>query len=257
MRIPSAVRIIPAVLAVAAAGCSLLPAAGAVPYPDGCEGFGFSARRCAAIVAKARESLTTEPAQIELLEPEQDSATPGGNQVARVAFTLADGSRVVTPVTCVGVPDGPQDSVCQEPRLATLSRVDHDVPCAGEPPDGCPSQIVPSEAAVAASKPLEIAALDVPIDGVGHHEVKVGDLTLPNGYVTRVEARVVNDQPDNFWIADGIVLDLRPDAGRPPFGNVYERPLVEGVEHAELWLVFDVTEASPGAVLHLADVVAR
>jgi hypothetical protein len=36
-----------------------------------------------------------------------------------------------------------------------------------------------------------------------------------------------------------------------------ERPLVAGVEQATLWLVFDVTEASPGAVLRLADIVVQ
>ena len=243
--------------AAALGGCSLVPAAAPVTYPAGCHAFGFSERRCAAIVAEARGSLQEEPTRIELLEAEQGSVSLGGNQVARVVFTLDDGSTVVEPVTCVGVPDGPDDWVCQEPRLGVGSAVSHDVPCPGEPPDGCPSQIVPDGAASAASKALQVAALDVPIDGIGHREVKVGDVTLPNGYVSVLDARVVNDQPDDFWIGGTILLELRSDPGRPPFGNVYERPLVPGAEHAELWLVFDVTEASTGAVLHLADIVAR
>lgn len=239
------------------AGCSLAPPAAAVPYPAGCQVLEFSARRCAAVVEKARESLTEEPAGIGLLEGVPDSGSLSRHQVARVVFTLANGSTLVQAVDCVGIPSGPDDAVCQEPRLTVVSQVDHDVPCAGEPPDGCPSPIVPDAAAVALSKPLQVPRVDVPIDAIGHREVKVGDLTVPNGYVSAVEARVVNDQPTDFWISDTILLDLRPDPGRPPFGNVYNRPLVDGVEHAELWLVFDVSEASPGAVLHLADVVAR
>jgi len=240
------------------AGCSLLPQAGPVPYPEGCGSFGFSARRCAAVVARARESVAEEPTLIELLQPEPNQIKLGGYQLLRVVFTLADGTQQVTPVTCIGIPDGPGDWVCQEPRLDLETHVDHDVPCDGPEPDDCPRQIVPDPAAVAAAHPLHVPRLDIPVDTVGHREIKVGDVTLPNGYVTRVGAQVLNDQPDDFWIADTMWLDLRPvDPARPPFANVYQRPLVDGVEEAELWLTFDVTEASPGAVLHLADIVAE
>jgi hypothetical protein len=81
---------------------------------------------------------------------------------------------------------------------------------------------------------------------------------LPNGYVTTLDARILNDRPDDFWVHDGIKLDLRPDdPSRPPFGNVYQREPVEGAEAATLWLVFDVTDAQPGAVLHLADIAVE
>lgn len=242
-------------------GCALLPTARG-PYPDACASFEFSPRRCSGIVEAARGSATdrlvSDPVSIELLAPERDSASLGGYEVVRVVFELADGTSVVEPVMCVGVPHGPDDAVCQEPRLAIATDVDHDVPCSGEPPEGCPSPIVPDPAAVQAARPLRLAALAVPIEGLGRHEVELGRVGLPNGYVTRLDARIVNDQPTDFWITSEIRLELRPDdAARPPFGNVYARPLVDGVEDATAWLVFEVTEASPGAVLKLADIVAE
>ena len=81
---------------------------------------------------------------------------------------------------------------------------------------------------------------------------------LPNGYLDTLRADVADPRPTDFWLDDPIRLDLRPDdPSRPPFGNVYERGTVEGVEGASLWLVFDVTEVSPGAVLRLVDIDVR
>jgi hypothetical protein len=247
------------VMSALVGGCGLLPAARG-PYPGGCASFEFSPRRCSAIVEAARASaadrLVSEPVSIELLEG--DWSDIGGYEVVRVVFELADGTSVEEPVVCIGVPHGPDDAVCQEPRLAIATNVDHDVPCTGEPPEGCPSPIVPDPAAVQAARPLRVPALVVPIEGLGHHEVELGRVGLPNGYVTRLDATIVNDQPTDFWITPEIRLELRPEGdARPPFGNVYMRSLVDGVEEATAWLVFEVTEASPGAALKLADIVAE
>ena len=256
---------IPAAIAIAivafVSGCGQVAGAAPVSYPAGCDSFGFSARRCAAIVDRARETaggrLAGAPVSIGLEAPDESTNRLGGGEIARVVFGLADGTRLVEPVVCVGVPAGPGDAVCQEPRLVVTSSVSHDVPCTGEPPAGCPSQIVPDARAVDAARPLRLATTDIPIAGHGRQAVELGTVGLPNGYVSRIEAHVVNDQPSDFWVADATVrLELRPaDPTRPPFGDVYERPLVDGVEEATAWLVFDVTEASPGAVLHLADIV--
>ena len=71
-------------------------------------------------------------------------------------------------------------------------------------------------------------------------------------------AAIADERPTDFWIDEPIRLELRPsDPTRPAFGNVYERGTIEGVEDATVWLVFDVTEVSPGAVLHLVDVEVR
>ena len=165
---------------------------------------------------------------------------------------------MVEPVRCIGIPNGPDDASCWEPFIGVQSMVNHDVPCPGEPPDGCPSPIVPDAAALAAARPLELAVLDIPIDRLGHHEVKIGEVGLPNGYVTTLQAALAEDRPTDFWIDGDVRLELRPaDPDRPPFGNVYERGTIEGVEDATVWLVFDVTEVSPGAVLHVVDIEVR
>ena len=178
------------VAAVVLAGCDALSGPGGAPYPASCGSFEFSERRCAAVVARARQTaagqVTSEPVGIGLLHSEDGSAQLGGYQVARVVFTLSDGTRVVEPVMCIGVPDGPGDAVCQEPFISVQGDASHDVPCTGEPPEGCATPIALDPAAVAAARPLQLATFDVPLDHVGHHEVKVGDVGLPNGYVDRV-----------------------------------------------------------------------
>jgi hypothetical protein len=161
-------------------------------------------------------------------------------------------------VMCVGVPSRPGDAVCQEPRIGIAGSADHDVPCTGEPPDGCATPIVLDATAVAAARPLQLATFDVPLDRMGHYEVEIGEVGLPNGYLTSLHAGLAEDDPSDFWMVEAIRLEVRPaDPARPRFGNVYERPLVEGVEDATVWLVFDVTEVSPGAVLHVVDVDVR
>ena len=250
------------VAAIVLAGCDALTGPGGAPYPASCGSFEFSERRCAAIVARARHTaagqVASEPVGIGLLHSEDGSAQLGGYQVARVVFTLSDGTRVVEPVMCIGVPDGPgmrsarSRSSGSRATRATMSRAP------ATPPEVCATPIALDPAAVAAARPLQLATFDVPLDQVGHHEVKVGDVGLPNGYVTALRAAVGDTHPTDFWLDEPIRLELRPsDPSRPPFGSVYERGTVEGVEDASLWLVFDVTEVSPGAVLRLTDIDVR
>lgn len=59
-------------------------------------------------------------------------------------------------------------------------------------------------------------------------------------------------------IPDGVRLEIEPtDPLRPPFGNVYERGLIAGVEEVVAHLRFDVVAAPAGAVLQVRDVVVR
>jgi len=250
------------VVAGVVAGCDMLSGPGGAPYPASCASFEFSERRCAAIVARARQTaadeVSSEPLGIGLLHPENGSAQLGGYQVARVVFTQSDGTRVVEPVMCIGIPDGPGDAVCQEPSIGIAGGANHDVPCTGEPPEGCATPIVLDPEAVAAAHPLQLATFDVPLDHIGHYEVRVGEVGLPNGYLDVARAGVAEERPIDFWMDEPIRLEIRPsDPDRPPFGNVYDRGTVEGVEDASVWLVFDVTEVSPGAVLHLVDIDVR
>ena len=251
-----------AVATVILGGCDALSGPGGAPYPASCASFEFSERRCAAIVARARQTaadrVTSEPVGIGLLHQEDGSAQLGGYQVARVVFTLSDGTRVVEPVMCVGIPNGPGDAICQEPAIGIASGANHDVPCTGEPLEGCATPIVLDPDAVAAARPLQLATFDVPLDHIGHYEVQVGEVGLPNGYLDVARAAVADERPTDFWMDEPIRLEVRPtDPSRPPFGNVYERGTIDGVEEATVWLAFDVTEVSPGAVLRLIDIDVR
>lgn len=92
-------------------------------------------------------------------------------------------------------------------------------------PAGC---IVPTPlptyepAALAASVPLRVAALDIPLT-VGPKTVYVGQATIANGVlqeatfsVAGIPDGVVGMPPAGFTVADAITLDVRPaDAGRP------------------------------------------
>jgi len=208
--------------------------------------------------AAASDRLVEEPISIALSPPDQGEASLGGGEVVRIVFALPDGEIVVQPVSCIGIPNGPNDAACQEPFVEIRGGANHDVPCEGEPPDGCATPIVLDPEAVAAARPLRLAAFDIPLERLGHHEVEVGRVGLPNGYVTELQAAVGDAHPTDFWVGDAIRLELRPtDPDRPPFGNVYERGTIEGVEEAGVWLVFDVTELSPGAILRVVDIAVR
>ena len=99
-------------------------------------------------------------------------------------------------------------------------------------------------------------ALDVPIDRLGRYEINVGQSGLPNGYLSKRQFIVPDTRPTDFWIRGGIYLDLRPPIGRPPVGSVYRDPF-KGTEPVDVFLVFEVTETSPGAVLKIRDLVVE
>jgi hypothetical protein len=234
-------------------------------YPTACADFGFAARRCAAIVARARDEASIDAARVagvELLAPPREGGVKlGGLMVAQVRFKLGDGASITQDVWCKGV--WPSDDLaCQEnPELEVFTGIDHDVPCTGEAPNGDPAgcatiPATPPPAAIAAARPLHVAALDVPLDRLGRYEIKVGQSGLPNGYLTKRQFIVPDTRPTDFWIRGGIYLDLRPPMGRPPVGSVYRDPFT-GTEPIDVFLVFEVTETSPGAVLKIRDLVVE
>jgi hypothetical protein len=52
-------------------------------------------------------------------------------------------------------------------------------------------------------------------------------------------------------------LDIRPTvAGRPPVGSIY-RDVFKGPEPVDVFLMFEVTETSPGAVLQVRNLVVE
>jgi hypothetical protein len=247
--------------AVALAGCGIAnwfgPTGGV--YPGACEELGFKARQCAAIVDRAAQDAGIKAdavASIDILPPASDaSVTLGGRMIARVRFHPTSGATRIQEVWCIGV-GSPDSLVCEaDPQIRISARIDHDVPCdagvcATLPP-------TPRPASVAKARALHVATLDIPVDHVGHYEIDAGPAGLPDGALSERSATLADTRPQDFWTQGDIKLEVRPVlAGRPPVGSVYRDPF-DGVEPVEAFLVFDVYETSPGAVLQVRDIVVR
>jgi hypothetical protein len=181
----------------------------------------------------------------------------GGRQVGLVRLELSSGDFVDEAVRCVGVS---VNRACVESVTIQLGGigVDRDVPCAGEPPTGCATPPpTPEPAAVAASKPFSLASLDIAIDRKGRYEVELGTASLPDGYLSDRSFSLANPAPEDFWIDDGVLLQVRPDlSGRPPVGSVYRDPY-DGPEPVTIFLVFTVTDLDAPSVLQVRDVIVR
>jgi hypothetical protein len=247
-------------LVVLLSGCGVIPFGANLPRAAGCAALDFPDRRCRAIVERARGSAPISGRQViaaTVLPPPPPDDRLGGWMVARVQFDFADGQTDIEDVWCrLGSGD---DLACDsDPKIRLSSRIDRDVPCAREAPNGCATlPPTPGPAAIAAAQPLRVAVLDIPLDHTGKYEVKVGSASLPNGYLGRREFDVADVRPTTFWIAGGILLDVRSTVpGRPPIGSIY-REGFKGTEPVDVFLTFDVTETSPGAVLQVRELVVQ
>jgi hypothetical protein len=232
------------------------------PYPDGCAGLGFELARCEAIVARALATSGVDPdsvASVDVLERARDDPVRlGGYMLARVRLHLSDGSEHLEEVWCTGI-GMPDDRVCAaDPVIFVGAGLSYDVPCTGPAPGACATlPPTPRPEVVAIARPLEVAALDVPLDRTGLYEIPVGDAGLPDGALTEASLRLAQPRPTTFWIMGGVRLEVRPQVpGRPPIGNIHRDPF-PGVEPVEAVLVFEVTEVSPGATLEVRDIVVR
>lgn len=249
------------VASVALAGCGLIglggPSGG--PYPGACADLGFGERQCKAIVERARGDVGLypfAPTSIDILPPPNDGqASLGGGMISRVRFHLADGMERTVEVWCVGV--GDPDGACSssDPTITIgAGHVDGDVPCTGEAHETCASfPPTPRPEVVAKARPLRVPVLDIPLDHVGSYRIEVGEVGLPDGAFTGSSASVADERPTSFWI-EGAQLVIEPvDPARPPIGSILREPF-DGVERARVFLDFDVTEFTPGAVLQVRDI---
>jgi hypothetical protein len=255
-------------VATVQAGCSLSADSG---EPTPCAEL-YSDARCLAMIDKAATDLHLTRADIVAIDviPEPVLLDSNGNRILRtvsggpridVRVTLTTGATSVVSMGCIGVAMQP---VCvDEPQLRAPDIIGsgyHDVPCAGEPPDGCATP-VPTAApeAAAAAVALRIDRLDIPIDHVGDYDVRLGEARLPNGLLTEGSFAFVDDWPSDVTILEGrarlVVRSLEPN-GRP-FVNVYEHGWREGTEQVAAFLVFHVDRFDPGARLAIRDVVVR
>jgi hypothetical protein len=266
------VRRFAAILALAVAGCGLLPILpdpdrlpGVVVYPDGCDEYGFSQRRCDAIVLWARDQLPAGHAAIRAIElapnPEPEAVRLGGSFTALVRFRLEDGTTQEFPLYC-GL-GGHWSILCTEKPEIRISSPTmggyRDIPCAGEAPDGCATPLPTLEPAAAdASRPLTIAARDITIDREGKFEISLGQAVLPNGILSEASFSLRDAFTQSLSVGDGVWLDIRPiEPGAPPFDNYYQRGWHEGTETVDAVLVFEVVSFEPGATLELRDIVVR
>jgi hypothetical protein len=155
------------------------------------------------------------------------------------------------------------------PRAVYGSVGDWDIACSGTDasgnPAGCSTPLPSLEPdAVARAVALEIASRDIPITAVGPAEVLLGQATLANGVLHDATFHLAGIEPGNeilpggFSIAGQIFLDVRPtDPSRPPFGNGYRRGWHPGIEVVNVYLTYNITSFSQGAVVPLRDVVVH
>ncbi len=233
----------------------------------------YPAARCQSMADDAAGRLHIKPDDIvsigilpeptpEIVNGQQILQTVGGARSIRVQVTLPDGSTREIPM-CGGIPSGP---ACTNDPHITFGSVYgpgsgyHDVPCAGEPPDGCAKPLPSIEAKAAlAARPIVLDRLVVPIDHVGAYEVPVGEGSLPNGILTNTEFTLADDWPDDLSITDGSIgLDVRslePDG--KPFHNYYDHGWRPGTERIRAVLVFSVTRFQPGALLDVRGIFVK
>ena len=241
------------------------PSGASASFPiAGCDRLQFSAIRCGAVVTRAREQAVPQlraedvtAATVTIAPP--DHLSLGSDPIAVVQFDLVDAGTAQVVVRCLGL-SSDSDRACNADAAITVrGGIDRDVPCSGEAPQHPCATPPPSPrpAAVNAAVPLRQAILDVPLDHVGHYEILIGTASLPDGVMTERSASLADPRPSTFWIDQGVALDVRSDiGGRPPIGSIYREPY-DGPEPVHVYLVFDVVEFQPGAVLQVRDLVVR
>ena len=255
-------------LAVASvAGCASFPAGARPPAPAPtrtCVAV-YSADRCQAMLTAAAESLGVADDEVTAIEiaPDPTPRTDGIIETlggARPIVVLAHIRGAVREVPmCMGVASGPP---CMNvPAWEIGSAIGggySDVPCTGEPPDGCASP-VPSRApdAIAAARPLRIAQRVIAVPSVGLYEARLGTAVLPNGVLTVAQAELADPWPDAVRLSsEGIRLEIRSQvAGRPGFWNIHEHGWYPGTEAVDVFLVFQARHVEPGATIEIRNLV--
>ena len=246
--------------AIAAAGCNLLPTVADVPHDCAAE---FPPARCLAIADQVAAEVDRDRGDVTSVtivpDPPPEGAVLGGSWPIRIRLTFDDGTTHEGRI-CGGLSIAP--SCSDTPHLDSQSGIGgyHDVPCAGEPPDGCPSRIpAPDPDVVATAEPITIDARSIPIDHDGPFEVELGEGTLANGILTEVSFAFQDPWPPDIALRDGAVFlevrSLEPD-GRP-FDNIYLHGTRRGVERVQAVLRFDVLWFQPGAELGIRDILVR
>ena len=249
------------------------------PFPAGCPDFGYSAKRCAAIVLIARQQLAiADPnATVELLSdaplvcPTDESGqtvlckVSGGHTAVIVRITPPGGPPQESTFFC-GIGSERSIACTGQPVVNAGSPIEgyRDIPCAGEDAGGNPTDCATPLPAIDASAtkaahPLLVAALDIPIDRDGAFEVNVGTAGIANGVLTTARFSIAGSTADALILDEqGVSMRIRPaDPTHRPFDNYYQHGWYPGVEDVEVFLVFNVIGHDPGAVLQVRDLTVR
>jgi hypothetical protein len=244
------------------------PSDAVLPFPEGCDDYGLSVRRCGYIVDEAMREAGVEgrPAVIELLgDPECDgkpapcSVIRTMSFVVRVRVTPHDRASSDHSVFC-GVSSGGSLACLDEPVIGVSAPIGTgygDVPCTGEGPSGCATP-VPSAApdAIAEAVELHVPSLTIPIDHSGAYVVDVGEALLPNGILSEASLVLADDRRTDVLIPDGIALVIEGEDGEPLL-NEHDHGWREGTERVRVTLRFEVEMFDPGTSITLTDIVVR
>jgi hypothetical protein len=261
---PKSVLLFAAAFVLAGCGVAASPVPSGGPYPDACADLDFPARQCDAIVAVAEAQASIAPktvTSIDVLRPpfvSSGTVGDGHGVVALVRFHRTGQPDQTEEVWCPGVTRVSAFACNPDARIWIYgARLDQDTPCDAEGKNCATPAPSPRPAVKASARPLRVASLDIPLDHLGRYEVEVGEAGLPDGALSTRSATVADPNPETFWIAEQIEIDVRPvDPARPPIHSIYREPF-DGVEPVKIFLVFDVTELKSDSVLQVRDIVVE
>jgi hypothetical protein len=261
---PKSVLPFVAAFVLAACGVAATPAPSGGPYPAGCADIGFPTTQCDAIVAIAQSNGSIAPqtvTSIDILQPHfQSTGTVGDGHgvIAVVRFHRSGQPDKTVEVLCTGVTRDYAFACSPDPRIRMHhGRLDHDTPCGVSGKDCATPPPTPRPAVQGIARPLRVASLDILIDHLGRYEVEVGEAGLPDGALSTRSATLADSQPETFWIAEPIEIDVRPvDPARPAIQSIYREPF-DGVEPVKVFLVFLVTDLTSDSVLQVRNLLVQ
>lgn len=259
-------RLGPAAITIASllvAGCGLLPLAPHQPAAAlrPCADL-HSADRCSAILTVAAEQLgipddEVSSISIDVNETHPPGVTLGGAWPVTVLVVVDGNVRKVS--MCGGLAIGPACS--ESPEWTVRSSVESgyaDVPCAGEAPNGCATQLPAlTPDALRDAEPLRVQQRTIDIPEIGPYRVHLGEARLANGILEVAAGTLGDPWPDHVHLSSaGIRIEVVSKVeGRPPFNNLYEHGWWKGVEPVDVFLVFEARHVDAGASIEIRDVL--
>jgi len=247
-------------------------------FPGVCANLGVTPNKCAGFAAWAVGQAGIEPGHVQRIEMSK-VVCPGGRACATQSVGYLFNVHLVTDagvasdevIDCTRIPMslGAINFLCDSmTNLATGEVIEyplvhsaisggyHDTPCAGEAPENPCATPLPTidPSAMAASTPLEIGTLQIPIDHTGRYSVVLGQASLPNGILTAASAKVTSSPWDPLVAYEGYQLVVKSLDGGPAFENYYQHGWRPGTERVQVSLEFTVLMFAPGVTVEVSNV---